>query len=87
MRYEGLDPTARYLLRVTYPPYRPGTSVRLVANGEFELQPMGELPRELSLREYPIPEEATRSGTLELAWSRKGGRSVCVAEAWLIRQG
>ena len=86
LRYEGLDPSARYLLRVTYPAYRPGTSVRLVANGEFELQPMSQLPGELTFREYPIPQEATRSGTLELAWSRQGGRCVCVAEVWLMQQ-
>jgi hypothetical protein len=86
MRYEGLDPSGRYLLRVTYPAHRPGTSVRLVANGQFELQPMTAMPRELHQREYEIPAEATTSGKLELAWSRKGARCVCLCEAWLIRQ-
>ncbi len=87
MRYEGLDPDARYLLRVIYPPHRPGTSVRLIANERFELQPMSEMPRELLQREYEIPPEATRSGKLELTWTRQGGRGVSVAEVWLVPQG
>jgi hypothetical protein len=47
---------------------------------------MTAMPRELHQREYEIPAEATKSGKLELAWSRKGARCVCLCEAWLIRQ-
>jgi len=86
MRYEGLDKNAQYLLRVTYPGHRPGTSVRLVANERWELQPLTPMSQKLEQREYEIPREATASGVLELAWSRQGGRCPAVAEVWLIKK-
>lgn len=84
MRYEGLDPNATYRLRVTYAG-RFRAEMRLVANGLHEIH--GPLPQPVPVGpvEFDIPVEATRGGTLELAWELIKGRGCQVAEVWLIR--
>lgn len=95
MFYPNLDPTARYRLRVVYGTgamsSRQGPmTLRLVANGEFEVH--GMQPKDPDGRpvEFDVPAEATRSGALRLTWNRPAGlggngRGVQVSEVWLLR--
>lgn len=91
MRYLGLDPGARYRLRVVYG----GESVqgiRLTANDQYEIHPF--IKKEFPARpvEFDIPAKATEGGKLSLKWYRTqglggNGRGCQVAEVWLIRIG
>jgi hypothetical protein len=95
MVYRGLDPTARYRVRVVYGMGDLGSrekpmAIRLVANGSREIH--GFRPKDPTGQpvEFDVPADATRGGELRLTWSRpKGlggnGRGVQVAEVWLIR--
>jgi len=89
MRYAGLDPSARYKIRVVYAGETvPG--IRLVANEKYEVHPF--IKKEFPVRpvEFDIPAEATAQGQLSLKWYRTpglsgNGRGCQVAEVWLIR--
>lgn len=84
LRYANLDPAADYRLRVIYAG-RFKASLRLVANEEFTIHEA--LPTtDLKPLEFPIPRQATASGTLDLMWHRAEGRGCQVAEVWLIRE-
>lgn len=92
MRYTDLDRTARYRIRVMYVGDAPKLKIRLVANGSIEIHPfiLKEFPYKPV--EFDIPAEATRSGTLELSWTREpgrggNGRGCQVSEVWLMRRG
>lgn len=90
MRYTGLDPKARYRLRVVYAGDSPHIKIRCVANEEIEIHPFIEKPLPVRPLEFDIPPQATRSGTLTLSWYREpglggNGRGCQVAEVWLIR--
>lgn len=95
MLYHGLDPTARYRLRIVYgigdlgSRDRPMT-IRLLANGQHEIH--GMRPKDPAAKpvEFDVPVEATKGGELRLTWSRPAGiggngRGVQVAEVWLMR--
>jgi hypothetical protein len=90
LRYEGLSPNARYVVRVVYA----GTlsnQVRLVADGNIEIHPLSPKPNPIRPVEYGIPAEATGDGVLTLIWTstpgRGGnGRGPQVAEVWLVRK-
>jgi len=93
MRYTGLDPAARYKVRVVYggEAVAQEQGIRLTANGAIEVHPY--LPKPLPIRpvEFEIPAAATKSGTLELTWDRQEPpsgrlRGAQVSEVWLIRQ-
>ncbi|MDW8354654.1 MAG: glycoside hydrolase family 20 zincin-like fold domain-containing protein [Bryobacterales bacterium] len=91
LRYDNLDPTARYKIRVVYAGDSPTRKIRLVANDRFEIHPLIEKPAPVRPIEFEIPREATAAGTLELRWYRElglggNGRGCQVAEVWLIRQ-
>ena len=95
MHYRGLDPAARYRLRVVYGTGAMGSrdnpmTLRLVANGRHEIH--GMRPKDPAARpaEFEIPTEATRDGELRLTWTRPAGlggngRGVQVSEVWLMR--
>jgi hypothetical protein len=84
MRYTGLDPSARYKVRVVY-----GTgTMRLTANDK---EVHGLLAKPYERVEFDIPPEATARGVLELRWygqpGRGGpGRGCQVAEVWLMKR-
>ncbi len=85
LRYTGLDPSARYKVRVVYG----RGSVRLVAGGKAEVHPLLRKPYERL--EFDLPAEATAGGDLTLNWygqeGRGGnGRGCQVAEVWLLRR-
>lgn len=83
LEYEGLDPAARYRVRVVY-----GLGpVRLTANGE-EVHP--PLDRRYQAVEFDVPARATATGRLRLEWTGQegrggNGRAVSVAEVFLLR--
>jgi hypothetical protein len=84
-RYTGLDPGARYTVRVVYG----AGPMRLDANKGIEVHPF--LNRPYEPLEFRVPADATASGTLELHWygqaGRRGnGRGCQVAEVWLIKK-
>ena len=84
MRYTGLDTHARYVLRATYSGrYRP--TMVLWANGIRVHGPEPTLSPPAT-KEWPIPVEATRTGTLTLKWFRVSGRGAQVSEVWLMKQ-
>ncbi|AQG77991.1 hypothetical protein [Spirosoma montaniterrae] len=85
LHYDGLDPAARYKVRVVYA----SGPVRMVANQNTEIHPLQK--KEFTLLEYDLPAETTRTGTLDLSWTgtpRAGesGRGNQVSEVWLIKQ-
>lgn len=85
MKYEGLDPAARYRVRAVYG----AGPLRLRANGKHEIH--GYLEKPYEVLEYAIPPEATRGGGLTLEWNRTpggggAGRGCQVAEVWLIKE-
>lgn len=84
MKYTGLDPGARYNVRVVYG----AGPVRLMAGAS---QVHDYIQRPYEVMEYPIPLESSRDGTLTLEWNRPPGaggpgRGCQVAEVWLIKQ-
>ena len=91
MRYTGLDSSAHYTIRVTYVGDAPKLPIRLVANNQYEIHPL--IKKEFPARpvEFDIPAEATRGGSLELAWTREqglggNGRGCQVSEVWLMKK-
>ncbi|MBI1786575.1 MAG: hypothetical protein HYR60_03350, partial [Acidobacteria bacterium] len=94
MRYTGLDPAARYKLRVVIsgesstPVNR--VALRLVAGGKHEIHGYLEKKPPLGPLEFDIPTEATRGGELDLRWNSTpgaggAGRGCQISEVWLIR--
>jgi hypothetical protein len=86
MRYEGLDPDAPYRVRVTYAG-RFKASMRLLADGAYQVHGAVAQPDPVAPVEYDVPREATRDGMLELSWELVEGRGCQVAEIWLERKG
>lgn len=78
MIYRGLDPKARYRLRVIYAPEKLGR-VALTANERFALHPLMEKTVQTAPLEFEIPAEATAGGELRLAWTGSGGGVVQMA--------
>jgi hypothetical protein len=92
MQYTELDPRAQYKIRVVYGGDMLQVPIRLVANGSTEIHPMMKKPSPPAPLEFAIPREATKSGTLKLAWTRPAGlggngRGCQVSEVWLMRAG
>ncbi|MBI2300699.1 MAG: hypothetical protein HYU66_17460 [Armatimonadetes bacterium] len=90
LRYEGLDPTARYRVRVVYAGDSQRAKIRLVANEGLEIHPLIDKPSPIAPLEFDLPPDATQSGTLTLSWTRDpgaggNGRGCQVAEVWLVR--
>lgn len=91
LRYTGLDPNARYKLRVVYGGDSPKRKIRLVANDTTEIHPYIRRPVPFKPIEFPLPPEATARGELNLSWSGEvglggNGRNCQVSEVWLIRE-
>jgi hypothetical protein len=91
LRYEHLDPSAQYKVRMVYAGDSPKKKIRLVANDAIEVHPFIIKPLPFKPVEFDIPEEATRSGILNLSWFREpglggNGRGCQVSEIWLIKK-
>lgn len=90
LRYEGLDPRARYRVRYVQAGDARRRLVRLVANGTLEIHGYRAKEPEPAPVEFAIPAEATASGSLTLTWQPHpdeagNGRFVQVSEVWLER--
>lgn len=91
MRYSGLDPTARYKVRIVYGGAAVANfQVRLVANEKYEVHPFRAKDVPAKPVEFDIPAAATQTRDLTLTWTptpgRGGnGRGVQISEVWLIR--
>lgn len=85
VRYEGLNPKLKYLLRVVYAG-RFNPVMRLVANGKYQIHGPVAATNPPSVMEFEIPPQATTGGVLELAWYRADSktRGPQVAEVWLL---
>jgi len=89
MHYEGLDPRARYKVRVVYGGDNFKRRIRLEA-GNQEIHPYISKPVSLKPLEFSIPLEATKAGSLTLTWDgEKGlggnGRGCQISEVWLFK--
>jgi hypothetical protein len=88
MRYEHLDPHAAYKISVVFVGRPSDPKIKLVANEKFEVHGWIQKPATMQPVEYPIPAEATRSGTLTLRWYLDQGQggfngSIDIAEIFL----
>lgn len=91
MLYPGLDPNARYRLRVVYAGDNSQKRIRLEANDTLEIHPLREKPVPIQPLELALPAAATASGNLKLTWRAEpglggNGRACQVAEVWLIKE-
>lgn len=91
LRYDHLDPSAAYKIRIVYAGDSPKKKIRLVANDAIEIHPFITKPFPYRPIEFDIPREATRTGILTLAWSRElglggNGRGCQVSEIWLVKK-
>jgi len=89
MKYEGLDPSTAYMIRVVYG--AEGKTIRCVANGAIEVHPYIKKERPQRAQDFDIPLEATKGGKLELSWFGDlgvggAGRGCHVAEIWLMKK-
>jgi hypothetical protein len=89
LRYDNLDPTARYKERIVYAGDNQRAHVQLLANDKRVIHPLIPKPAPIAPVEFTIPHEATRDGELRLEWSaspeRGGpGRGCQIAEVWLL---
>jgi hypothetical protein len=90
MRYEGLDKSAQYRVRIVYAGDALNVPVRLEANSR-EIHGFRNKPNPPEPLEFDISREATQSGELTLEWTRPpgsggNGRGVQVAEIWLMKK-
>ncbi|MBI5095752.1 MAG: hypothetical protein HZB26_25370 [Candidatus Hydrogenedentes bacterium] len=85
MKYDGLDASAQYTLRVTYVG-RFKSTMRLVANGKTEIHGPLKQPDPVAPVEFVVPKAVTSSGALELEWRLVEGRGCQVAEVWLLKE-
>lgn len=89
LHYRDLDPGKSYRLRITYAGEDYHLPIRLVANGQMEIQRDFSRPKNPSVWEGTIPPEAIHTGQLTLQWFRPAGmggsgRGKQVAEVWLL---
>jgi hypothetical protein len=91
MRYSGLDPAAKYRLRVVYAGDSPKKKIRLEAGEGQEVHPLMKKPFPYEPIEFALPPSATTNGELRLRWTGEpglggNGRACQVSEVWLIKQ-
>jgi hypothetical protein len=91
LRYEGLDRSARYKVRVVYAGDTTRPKLRMVANEKFEVHGWLDRPVPFKPLEFDVPAEATTDGVLNLSVFREpatggAGRGNAVAEVWLMKK-
>jgi hypothetical protein len=89
MRYEHLDPQTIYKVRVVFVGRPSDPRIKLVANEKFEVHGWIQKPAAMGPVEFPIPAEATKTGTLTLRWFLDQGQggfngSIDIAEVFLV---
>lgn len=93
MHYKALNPNARYRVRVVMAgdvsTSTRKLSLRLMADGKYQVHDYLEKPVPLRPVDFGVPVEATQDGELELEWSLNpqaasgNGRGCQIAEVWL----
>ena len=91
LRYHGLDPKARYKVRIVYAGDNPKRKIRLVAGSGIELHPYISKPIPFKALEFSIPASASAGGELSLQWFGEpnlggNGRGCQVSEVWLLKE-
>jgi hypothetical protein len=91
LRYTGLDPEARYKVRVVYAGDNFRPKVRLVAGGTADVHPWRQKENPVRPVEFDVPKGAIKGGELTLTWYQEpgrggNGRGCQVAEVWLIKK-
>jgi len=91
MRWDGLDPKAQYVMRVTYGGDASQKKIRCMANDTIEIHPLIKKRSPVGPVEFEIPAAATAGGTLRLSWHREpnlgdNGRGCQVSEIWLLKK-
>ncbi|HEX3725333.1 MAG TPA: hypothetical protein VHV08_03790, partial [Pirellulales bacterium] len=91
MHYAGLDPHARYKMRIVYAGDSLDKKIRCVANDSIEIHPLVSKKRPPAPVEFDIPAVATQDGQLSLSWNREpntggNGRGCQVSEIWIIKK-
>jgi len=89
LHYSGLDPARHYRLRVVYGGEDYALPLRLTANRNLEIHPALQRTSNPQTLQFDLPAEATRTGTLDLEWTRPGnlggsGRGRQITEVWLV---
>ena len=90
MHFAGLDPGARYKVRILYGGDSPKKKIRLMAEDRIEIHPYITKPFPFKPVEFSLPVEATAGGQLTLSWYGEpglggNGRGCQVSEVWLIK--
>ena len=90
VRYVGLDPAARYKVRVVYAGDSPRRKIRLEAGQGIEVHPLISKPWPIRPAEFDVPAQAYADGQLTLRWFREpglggNGRGCQVSELWLMK--
>ncbi|MEO8028257.1 MAG: hypothetical protein ABI823_17365, partial [Bryobacteraceae bacterium] len=91
LRYEGLDPKARYKVKVVYAGDNPQPKLRMMADDRYEVHGWLDRPVPFKPLEFDIAPEATADGVLNLSVTREpatggAGRGNAVAEIWLMKR-
>ncbi len=91
MKYQGLDPQARYKLRVVYAGDSRMRKIRLTVNDGIPIHPLMVKPFPFKPVEFDIPPSATAGGELTLQWFGVpglggNGRGCQVSEVWLVKE-
>jgi hypothetical protein len=91
MHYTGLDPDARYKIRVLYAGDSAKRKIRLVANEQIEVHPYLTKPFPFKPVEFDLPPAVTAGSELTLSWYGEpglggNGRGCQVSEIWLMRE-
>jgi hypothetical protein len=91
MRYQNLDPHAKYKVRVVYAGGDVEPKIKLVADGQYEIHGWLSRPVPFKPLEFLIPPAATANGELELTFSKEpglrgNGRGLEIGEVFLIRE-
>lgn len=91
VRYDGLDPAARYRLRVSYPdllsPIHPKCYKAHLHAGAVLIHDQVDFDGDNPVREYALPPDAYRDGSLLLTWRMVGTLfPLSVAEIWIVKE-
>lgn len=92
LRYTGLDPDARYRVRVIYGSERTRGRLRLETGNGHPLHEYRDKPEPGEPLTFPVPAAGIVGDTLELVCRREpglggNGRGAQICEIWLLREG
>jgi hypothetical protein len=86
IKYEDLDSSSDYRLKVTYIGSL-GGKIKLIANENYVIHNFIDTRRKILTEVFDIPKDVISSGRLTLKWVADDGERGCeIAEIWLIRE-